>query len=808
MVPVNICLFLLIALLACGKPKQIPLAPPTDQQTDRDTSPSPGDSLLPPSLFPHSDNWAEPAIHGGWVSKNGTTECFKCHTTTQVSVEGPPACSSCHILFPHSEGWVSGGGHGTSVLRNGNVSCATQCHGTDLKGGLSKISCQLCHSIYPHSQNWNAADQHGITAKGDGKLSCKGCHGADYKGGSSGISCYSCHAKYPHESDWRNPTKHGAEVIANGTQSCATACHGLNFQGGLSNVACTQCHATFPHPQGWNTFEGHGQYAAITLNKDFTSCKNCHGDNLQGGNFAVSCFSCHINYPHPANWREAAQHGVNAYGAGKNSCATANCHGTDFNGSAQAPSCRSCHADFPHTNPKWMTLEVKKENLRDESFHGDRFIRETKRGNTTTCTGCHGTDFDRVMNNTSCIGCHTDGITHRQVNSVAWNTGNGHGKFFSDRFRSTDNGAKCFNCHGSPFEFNTTQTPAIVTNQSFCYSCHTAYPHIAFINHNVRSLWEPVIATTCGPRTVSNWGHANYVGTNNPLFAGTAATCGSAGSCHSQGYRSFQLTTFANISPCGDSCHGTGTRVLPLPAIVPCRPPPELINPAPPLVIATQPPSRGTNVAGNVIIIIQFSEAMRENSLTGIAPDPNPITLTIGGGLVAIRVSCENNDWCKTVTLRPTLPLREDGSPYQVNISAAVKDFDGTPMVSDYSWGFNVANTYVDTTPPTVTATIPINRGGSISRTPTLQVTFSEPMDAGSVTGDGAFSLVGGGRDWALQYGVCVANTDCGQVTFQLAPNTQLYGNLSYTARVNTIVADKAGNHLTTRYSWTFTTRR
>lgn len=87
-------------------------------------------------------------------------------------------------------------------------------------------------------------------------------------------------------------------------------------------------------------------------------CRQCHGENLDGGIALVSCFTCH-NGPdgglgHPAGWSSAKNqpsgfHGT--YGRDFSSGCTT-CHGVDLkggfvylsvNGNNTAPGCSSCH---------------------------------------------------------------------------------------------------------------------------------------------------------------------------------------------------------------------------------------------------------------------------------------------------------------------------------------------------------------------------------------------------------------------------------------------------------------------------------
>jgi len=84
---------------------------------------------------------------------------------------------------------------------------------------------------------------------------------------------------------------------------------------------------------------------------DTDLCKQCHGEKLDGGIAAVSCYGCH-NGPdgslgHSSVWSDGAMHGP--YGRDfASGCTT--CHGTDLKGgsvylSGSAPSCSSCHTE-------------------------------------------------------------------------------------------------------------------------------------------------------------------------------------------------------------------------------------------------------------------------------------------------------------------------------------------------------------------------------------------------------------------------------------------------------------------------------
>lgn len=591
------CAFFVLLLLllpaACGERK--PTRPPAEVPPGGET-PDGGASLLPTTIFPHPDDWANPEVHGEWARINGIRVCLSCHEREAPEGTTPPSCAACHPLYPHSDNWVAREIHGARVSAEGTGGCATQCHGEDLEGGLSHISCHNCHSIFPHRPGWSAPAEHGAAAEGEGKEICRACHGQDLQGGSSGVSCFQCHENYPHAANWNEPTQHGVFVLDHGTTSCATECHGTDLAGGLSEASCTSCHSLYPHPGGWGDFEGHAATVLETLDGSVTACQGCHGADLRGGISGVSCFECHANYPHPEGWRESSSHGPAAYGAGKESCATANCHGETFAGGESAPSCFECHADFPHLHPQWMAPEqTANAGRRPEGFHGDTFIRRFQRGELAPCAECHGLNYDRSLGGVQCSVCHTRGITHR----ARWASGQGHGQFFSEQFSALSADTGCEICHGGPVIFDHDQTRTDLNAASDCYRCHFAYPHLGWQPSNRTRDWGPVV-NECGERT-GNTAHTFYLmregsplltddrgdrptgGYNDPSqVAAVHNTCGgqSAGSCHFNGLRSYQ--TPPNALLCTGYCHNPDN-----PEVIP--PPDRSCPPAPPPPVCRAP---------------------------------------------------------------------------------------------------------------------------------------------------------------------------------------------------------------------------
>lgn len=103
-----------------------------------------------------------------------------------------------------------------------------------------------------------------------------------------------------------------------------------------------------------------------------------------------------------------------------------------------------------------------------------------------------------------------------------------------------------------------------------------------------------------------------------------------------------------------------------------------------------------------------------------------------------------------------------------------------------------------DTTPPTISGITPLSNATSVSVSTTVKVTFSELMDASTISA----STIG------LKQGASVIP---GTVTYSgkiatFTPSSALSAGTVYTALVTSSVKDTAGNALASSYTWTFTT--
>jgi hypothetical protein len=107
-------------------------------------------------------------------------------------------------------------------------------------------------------------------------------------------------------------------------------------------------------------------------------------------------------------------------------------------------------------------------------------------------------------------------------------------------------------------------------------------------------------------------------------------------------------------------------------------------------------------------------------------------------------------------------------------------------------WSFTTA----DITPPTVVRTSPRDGATGVAVTTKVTATFSEAMDATTITVD-SFTLDG-------VAGRVAYNSSTYTATF--TPSANLAYSTTYTATLSTAITDVAGNHLASVYTWSFTT--
>lgn len=211
------------------------------------------------------------------------------------------------------------------------------------------------------------------------------------------------------------------------------------------------------------------------------------------------------------------------------------------------------------------------------------------------------------------------------------------------------------------------------------------------------------------------------------------------------------------------------------------------IDATPPVVASTLPQNGATQVAINATVSAVFSESIDPTTLSSTS-----FMLKRGAVAVPGTVTLSGN----TAVLTPAANL-VNNSEYTATITTAVTDLSGNILLQPKVWTFTTIGS-VDASAPTVISVIPANTATAIAVSANLTATFSEAMNAGTISAS-SFTL--------SQSGTPVPGT----VTFSgftatLNPTNNLNVDALYTATITTAVKDAAGNALAEAYVWTFTT--
>ncbi len=157
-----------------------------------------------------------------------------------------------------------------------------------------------------------------------------------------------------------------------------------------------------------------------------------------------------------------------------------------------------------------------------------------------------------------------------------------------------------------------------------------------------------------------------------------------------------------------------------------------------PTVILTVPAAGAVNVPINTTINATFSEAMAPATISGTS---FTVTNTTLGTPVAGTVSYSAS--ARTATFTPTAPATLAlNSAFTATITTAATDLAGNalagnsavlPNAGNHVWSFTTGATG-DAIAPTITAISPADGSVGVCLTRAVSATFSEPMDAGTIS--------------------------------------------------------------------------
>ncbi len=210
----------------------------------------------------------------------------------------------------------------------------------------------------------------------------------------------------------------------------------------------------------------------------------------------------------------------------------------------------------------------------------------------------------------------------------------------------------------------------------------------------------------------------------------------------------------------------------------------------PPTVQAVAPLNGASGVALPSTVSAIFSEAMKNST---VSTATFKLAKTSNGAAVSGTVSMNGN----TATFTPSANLAVT-TQYTATITTGVQDAAGNAMTSAFTWSFTT--TGGDTTPPTVSSVSPLSGSTGVALDSAVSVTFSEAM-TNSTLNTTTVKLAKTSGNVAISGFVTVSGN-----TATMTPSADLDANTGYTATVTTGAQDKAGNALTSNFTWTFTT--
>lgn len=247
-----------------------------------------------------------------------------------------------------------------------------ECHGIDLKGGITKIDCfnqaglGQCHAgghgprNVPHQLPFTDGRIHGPVAKAD-LVYCQSCHGTSGGPGSNPRfnvplgsllkGCESCHEPFTaHLIVAGSTSGWPAHSTAGNMGNSCTLCHGTDLAGGVG-PGCTTCHTALTpgslptlgacvschsKPPSTGSHNIHNALAGVT-----NVCGTCHNG---AGSGSAKHRNGTVEVAFAASYN--AKSGGTAIRNSNGSCSNVSCHGgvtTPLWGGTLTNGCYSCH---------------------------------------------------------------------------------------------------------------------------------------------------------------------------------------------------------------------------------------------------------------------------------------------------------------------------------------------------------------------------------------------------------------------------------------------------------------------------------
>ena len=214
-------------------------------------------------------------------------------------------------------------------------------------------------------------------------------------------------------------------------------------------------------------------------------------------------------------------------------------------------------------------------------------------------------------------------------------------------------------------------------------------------------------------------------------------------------------------------------------------------------MVSIDPANGEIGVAETPTIVVTFDEVME--------PVATAAAFTVDDGNFAVPGTLTWTDAPTNteLTFVSSIPLPSE-TTFFVTISTGATDDYGNTMAAEFNSLFTIEDTIppeVDVTPPIVVTSTPVNGATGVAFDATIEFHFSEPMDEASLLA--SFSIVpptaAPGTATVLSGGTLLRYT--------LAAGDAFEPSTVYTAAVNRLASDQAGNQLDDTVGTSFTIR-
>jgi hypothetical protein len=206
-----------------------------------------------------------------------------------------------------------------------------------------------------------------------------------------------------------------------------------------------------------------------------------------------------------------------------------------------------------------------------------------------------------------------------------------------------------------------------------------------------------------------------------------------------------------------------------------------------PTVLSSDPANVATGVTLNKLIVVTFSEPMNQSTV-------NSVSVKLNQGLTPVAGTVTGTG--NSATFTPT-SVMEPNKVYTATITTGAKNMTGNGMLTNHVFSFTTG-VAPDVTPPAVVSTDPLNSAITVAVNKALKITFSEAMDALTITSSTIILMQG---TTSVSGSVTYAGTIA---TF--TPNANLEYSKVYTCSVTTNAKDLSANALAVIYNFSFTT--